>query len=108
MLHEEIKHIRAVENFGFALIELFIVKKHLETNKNYVWNGEKWIEHDIGTYGNGVLLDKNTLQQLVDDLWSCGIRPNSAKGSAGQLSAVQSHLNDMRAIVFNKLEVEKP
>jgi hypothetical protein len=83
MLCEEIKQIRAMENFGMALIELFIVRKHPENNKNYVWDGENWVERSIGSHNCGVLLDKNSLQQLVDDLWSCGIRPNSAKGSAG-------------------------
>ena len=38
-------------------------------------------------------------QQLMDSLWDAGIRPAGAAGSAGQLSAVEKHLNDMRALV---------
>jgi hypothetical protein len=74
-----------------------------------MWDGETWVEQDNhGIVRGGVLLNKEVLQQLVDDLWTCGIRPNEAKGSAGQLSAVQSHLNDMRALTFSKLKVQKP
>lgn len=35
-------------------------------------------------------------QNLMDSLWDAGIRPAQAKGSAGQLTAVQAHLTDMR------------
>jgi len=38
-------------------------------------------------------------QQLIDDLWACGIRPSEGTGSAGQLAAVQKHLDDMRKLV---------
>lgn len=40
-------------------------------------------------------------QSLMDELWNVGIRPAAAAGSAGQLSAVQAHLEDMRRLVFN-------
>jgi hypothetical protein len=39
-------------------------------------------------------------QDFMDRLWDCGVRPTEAKGSAGQLTAVQAHLNDMRQLVF--------
>lgn len=39
-------------------------------------------------------------QMLVDDLWTIGVRPRAARGSAGQLDAVQAHLKDMRDLVF--------
>ncbi len=45
---------------------------------------------------------KDAAQELMDALWRCGCRPTEAAGSAGQLSAVQAHLNDMRALVFDK------
>jgi len=47
-------------------------------------------------------------QQLMDDLWRCGVRPTEGCGSTGQLDAVRSHLADLRAIVFDKLKVPKP
>lgn len=35
-------------------------------------------------------------QNLMDSLWDAGIRPAQAKGSAGQMAAVNEHLKDMR------------
>lgn len=45
-------------------------------------------------------LNRRAFQMLVDDLWTIGVRPRAAQGSAGQLDAVQAHLNDMRDLVF--------
>ena len=39
-------------------------------------------------------------QQLMDDLWVCGLRPSEGAGSAGALAATQKHLEDMRRLVF--------
>ncbi len=47
-------------------------------------------------------------QALMDALWAQGIRPVEGQGSAGQLAAVQAHLNDMRAIASNNLGVILP
>lgn len=41
-------------------------------------------------------------QHLADALYEAGIRPSQAAGSAGQLAAVQFHLEDMRSLVFKK------
>ena len=53
-------------------------------------------------------LREEDAQILMDSLWDCGIRPAQGKGSAGQLSAVNRHLEDMRVIAFNSLEIQKP
>lgn len=39
-------------------------------------------------------------QALMDNLWTCGIRPTEGTGSAGALAATQKHLEDMRKLVF--------
>lgn len=44
-------------------------------------------------------------QRLMDDLWSCGLRPTEGAGSAGALAATQKHLDDMRKLVFETLKV---
>jgi hypothetical protein len=41
-------------------------------------------------------LEDSEAQLLADTLWDSGIRPSAAKGSAGQLAAVQAHLDDLR------------
>lgn len=46
-------------------------------------------------------------QQLMDELWNCGIRPSEGSGSAGSLKATQNHLEDMRKISFDLLGVDK-
>jgi len=42
-------------------------------------------------------------QQLIDELWQCGLRPTEGTGSAGSLKATEIHLDDMRKIAFKKL-----
>jgi len=53
-------------------------------------------------------LQRDEAQELMDMLWNCGLRPTQGKQSTGQLDAVERHLADMRAIAFNRLEIEKP
>lgn len=47
-------------------------------------------------------IDTGTAQQLMDELWNCGLRPTEGTGSAGAMAAVQEHLKDMRALVFKE------
>ncbi len=37
-------------------------------------------------------------QRLMDELWSCGIRPTEGTGSAGALAATQAHLHSMQEL----------
>lgn len=53
-------------------------------------------------------LSMPSAQKLMDELWSCGIRPTEGTGSAGSLAATERHLSDMRTIAFGKLELAKP
>ncbi len=45
-------------------------------------------------------LNNQEAQDLMDQLYACGISPSKLAGSTGQLSAVQYHLEDMRKLVF--------
>lgn len=47
-------------------------------------------------------------QELMDDLWRCGLRPSEGSGSAGALAATQRHLEDMRTLVFQNNEAPAP
>lgn len=47
-----------------------------------------------------VRLPIQSAQQLMDELWQCGLRPTEGTGSAGSLAATERHLADMRALVF--------
>lgn len=61
--------------------------------------------HEIGTRVDPMLhLSIHEAQQLVDELWQCGLRPSEGSGSAGAMAATQKHLEDMRTLVFKKQE----
>ena len=47
--------------------------------------------------------DMHQAQQLMDELWTCGLRPTEGSGSAGAMAATQRHLEDMRTLVFKNL-----
>lgn len=47
-------------------------------------------------------IDIQTAQQLMDELWQCGLRPTEGTGSAGAMAAVQAHLSDMQRLVFKE------
>lgn len=53
----------------------------------------------------GKEMGEAALQSLMDELWREGFRTMDI-GTAGHLSATQSHLADMRAIVANELGVD--
>lgn len=45
-------------------------------------------------------LQPQAAQQLMDELWQCGLRPTEGTGSAGALAATERHLADMQKLVF--------
>ena len=47
-----------------------------------------------------LFLKEDQAQQLIDALWTGGLRPTEGHGSAGQVAAVEKHLEDMQKIVF--------
>lgn len=49
-------------------------------------------------------LSANEAQQLMDELWTCGLRPSEGTGSAGSLAATERHLKDMQRLAFDLLE----
>ena len=52
-------------------------------------------------------LSLDSAQQLMDELWHCGVRPSEGSGSAGALAATQHHLKDMQRIAFKLLHEEQ-
>ena len=51
-----------------------------------------------------ITLDTTAAQELMDNLWYCGLRPSEGTGSAGSLKATQDHLADMRKIAFTYIK----
>jgi hypothetical protein len=48
-------------------------------------------------------LSMTQAQYLMDQLWTCGLRPSEGTGSAGAMAATQKHLEDMQAIAIGLL-----
>jgi len=58
-------------------------------------------EQPSGTKFRPILsLGIHEAQKLMDELWTCGLRPSEGTGSAGSLAATEKHLNDMRSIAM--------
>lgn len=89
---------------------LYIYRKVWNSNKIFIAEPIKFVEHELNTEDEPTLsfdgLDIAGLQGLMDSLWECGIRPSEGQGSAGQLAAVQKHLEDMRTFANRLLDKE--
>lgn len=53
-------------------------------------------------------MDKHAAQNLLDELWQLGFRPERGNITTGQIAATEKHLNDMRAMVGKLAGVELP
>ena len=77
-------------------------------------NGRKWaakpVEFEEVTPSSirrpTIQIETRVAQMLMDELWTCGLRPSEGTGSAGALAATQRHLDDMRKIVFDRLKIK--
>lgn len=54
-----------------------------------------------------VRIQYSAAQELMDQLWSMGLRPNQKVGYEGQLAATQAHLEDMRRLVFRDTDAKR-
>lgn len=79
----------------------------------YVVSGEyigqplTMVKHDEGAIVDPIIrIDSHEAQQLMDELWTCGLRPSEGTGSAGQSAAQQKHIDDLREIAFKVLKIE--
>ncbi len=50
-----------------------------------------------------ISLRNKEAQSLMDQLWSCGLRPSEGSGSAGALAATERHLTDLQKLCFETL-----
>lgn len=60
-------------------------------------------EEDSDLSDAALYLSIEHAQALMDDLWTCGLRPTEGAGSAGALAATQRHLEDMRTLALKGL-----
>lgn len=91
--------IRAHMQPWFDGIELFIRK-----DKQAMAAPLTFKDHEPGMVSDPALrISGDEGQQLMDELWRCGLRPSEGSGSAGSLAATERHLEDMRALVAQKI-----
>lgn len=92
--------IGAQRDFSKAAVHLFGVS---EDGRRALAQREVLVEP--GAYCEPfAVLSQTEAQQLVDELWACGIRPTEGSGSAGQSGAQQAHIDDLRKITNRLLE----
>ena len=66
----------------------------------------EWVPHE----NNGeivppsIILDRHSAQELMDRLYSFGVRPSDERANDPALKASNSHLEDMRSIAFGVLD----
>lgn len=95
-------HIQALaqRNLAYRAIDVYIMVG------DAVGQPVTMVKHRDHTYPDPTLrLDDTAAQMLMDQLWNCGLRPTEGSGSAGALAATQKHLEDMRQIAFNMLDI---
>lgn len=62
---------------------------------------------EVGFYAPPFMsINPTEAQQMIDELWNCGLRPSEGSGSAGALAATEKHLKDMQKIVFHTLKIQ--
>lgn len=66
------------------------------------------MEPEAMMYEPATHIGADACQDLMDQLWRLGFRPERGEMSVGQMQAVNAHLQDMRTLAFAKLEVPKP
>lgn len=96
--HLELRVERRFHAFDFALYGFV---KDAAGVRNIATNLVLTTQEEGLAYDPFASLNETQAQILMDDLWACGVRPTEGRGTAGQLQAVQYHLEDMRKIAFN-------
>ena len=98
-------NIRMQRDIFSGNIEIQMVE--LRRNAIYVAQPLELKEIKEGEYAPPFLkITPTEAQQMIDELWNCGVRPSEGTGSAGALMATQSHLEDMKKIAFKLMKIE--
>lgn len=75
---------------------------------NKVLSGISLVKVEEGSCIDGISVETDMLQALATELWVAGFRPIGYKNVNESMLATNKHLEDFRAIVFDKLKVPKP
>ena len=88
-------------------IEFLLMEKYPGENKVSVATEIVMETKDKSHYALAPLfsLSIDNAQELMDNLWQCGLRPTEGTGSAGSLKATQDHLKDLQSFVNRLLSM---
>lgn len=86
-------------------LALFIRKFDLKERKGYIVKSIEWLEVPECSQAEPTFnIEFGEGNKLLQQLWDTGARPLESKHTIGQIQAMESHLADMRRLVFE----EKP
>lgn len=86
------------EDMWWEGVKLHIFKR--EGGKTFVVKSVEFEEIGEGEYPPAPLFIPTTsAQELIDSLWSCGLRPTDGAGSAGAMAKAEGNLKDLREVV---------
>lgn len=106
--------VQARRHFTFSRdIGLYIWSAHGEERRDISvaqpLTFQRLRDEDLGKeHAPALSLPVTAAQELMDELWVCGVRPSEGTGSAGALAATQAHLQDMKRIAFHSLKIAEP
>lgn len=96
--------LRAERSFYRNRIEFFVARERndglMEVAKPLQMGV---VDADLHLTEPTMALKTDEAQELMDELWRCGLRPTEGSGSAGSLAATERHLADMKAIAMGLL-----
>ena len=95
-------------NFGRQIdVRMFMPHEDGSTDVAYALNFQRIKEFETADVAEVPLtLNDRQAQELMDELWQCGLRPSEGTGSAGSLAATERHLKDMQRIAMGLLRLE--
>ena len=86
-------------NFG-SLLDVAILC-FVNDERHYVSKIETSEHEEDKAIREAFSINLNNAQKLMDELWNVGLRPSEGTGSAGAMTAINRHLEDMRNLVFH-------
>lgn len=95
--------IHCSRDYSWDKIAVTIAKRNLLTRELQILKPLEFEKSDPTQIMGppSLMLTNDEAQELMENLWASGIRPNEDIGSTGQVSALKYHLEDMRKLVFN-------